>query len=90
MKALEAHFKTVWLVLVLATGLSYGLAELHPGAPLGPITALTLFALAATKGWMVIDVFMGLRHAPPLWRWLMLGWLGVVCAVVAGVYVIRA
>jgi hypothetical protein len=36
----------------------------------------------------VIDVFMGLRHAPRFWRRVMLGWLGVVTLVLASLVVL--
>jgi len=34
--------------------------------------AVLLAALG--KAWLIADGFMELRHAPPLWRWLLLGW----------------
>ena len=41
-----------------------------------------IFALAALKGsWVTLD-FMELRHAPRLWRWLVLGWLGAVLSLI--------
>jgi hypothetical protein len=46
--------------------------------------AAGVFALAALKGALVILDYMELRHAPPLWRRLLLGWLaGVVTLILA-------
>lgn len=74
----------VWLVLVLATGLSWALAEQQPaGQPLGAAVVLGLFGLAVLKGALVIDEFMGLRQAPPLWRRVLMGWLLLVCGALA-------
>ncbi len=86
MKRLIHPANAVWLILVLATGLSYWVAEGRPGQALGPMLVGLLFTLAAVKGWLVIDVFMGLRQAPSFWRRIMLGWLVAVCALLALIY----
>ena len=69
-----------WLILLALTGLSTGLAETHlPGATvLVPVLVATLL-----KGRIVIDAFMGLRHAPVLWRVTVLGWLVAVVGLIA-------
>jgi Prokaryotic Cytochrome C oxidase subunit IV len=73
-----------WLALVLATGATLWLGE-HAGA-WGPASAVLVLALAAFKGWLVVDEFMGLRQAPVLWRRLLLGWLLGVCALVGALH----
>ena len=45
-----------------------------------------LFSLAVVKGWLVNDVFMGLRRVPIFWRSIMLAWLVVICALLALIY----
>jgi cytochrome c oxidase subunit IV len=87
MKRLIHPANVVWLILVLATGLSYWVAEGRPGQ-LGPLRVGLLFALAAVKGWLVIDCFMGLRRAPAFWRRIMLGWLLAVCALLALIHAV--
>lgn len=42
------------------------------GASAGLSTAILLVALG--KAWLISDGFMELRHAPRLWRCLLLGW----------------
>lgn len=37
------------------------------------LASAVLFA-ALGKAWLITDGFMELRHAPRLWRWLLLGW----------------
>jgi glycerol uptake facilitator-like aquaporin len=69
----------VWTVLVVATGLTYAAGEF--GSP-GRALIATVLLLACGKGALVILDFMELRHAPPLWRRVVLGWL---FAVVAGI-----
>jgi hypothetical protein len=71
--------------LLLTTGLSYWVAEHGGNTPLGVGGIAALFVLAVAKGWLVIDVFMGLRQAPRLWRRLLLGWLLTVCLVLASI-----
>ncbi len=88
MKRLFTPVNIVWIILVLATGLSYWIAEGRPGQALGPLRVGLLFALAAVKGWLVIDFFMGLRRAPVFWRRIVLGWLVAVCALLALVYAV--
>lgn len=73
------------LLLALATGLSYALGEHAPDRPLGPLALLLIFALAGLKGWLVVDVFMGLRTAPRFWRWLLRAWLLLVCGLLFGI-----
>ncbi|ONH55718.1 Cytochrome C oxidase subunit IV [Pseudomonas cedrina] len=34
--------------------------------------------LAVAKAWVIVEGFMELRHAPRLWRGMMLGWAFVV------------
>ena len=86
MKRLFNPANVVWIILVLATGLSYEIAEGRPGHALGPLLVGLLFALAAVKGWLVIDVFLGLRWAPVFWRRIVLGWLVAICSLLALVY----
>lgn len=88
MKRLSNPANVVWIILVLATGLSYWVAEERHGRVLGPTLVGLLFALAAVKGWLVIDFFMGLRRAPAFWRRIVLGWLVAVCALLTLVYAV--
>lgn len=67
-----------WLGLVL---LSVGSVQLgNAGAGLSLAAAVLLAALA--KAWLIADNFMHLRHAPPLWRGLLLSWPLLVGALV--------
>ncbi len=78
MNWLRNPYNRVWLALAAASIASYGIGEHQAGHSLSAAATVLLFGLAITKGWLVIDVFMGLRTAPPLWRRLVLGWLLVV------------
>lgn len=80
---------TVWLVLVVATGMTFAAGEFSqfgsPGRPL----IVGVLALAVLKGCLVILDFMELRHAPALWRRGVIGWLllvvsGIVLAYLKG------
>lgn len=71
----------VWLMLFVATGMTYWVGEHNAGHALNAEAVWLVFGLACVKGWLVIDVFMGLRNAPKFWRWLLLGWLVVVALV---------
>ncbi len=47
-----------------------------------------LGVLTVVRGVVVIQVFLEMRHAPALWRWLLLGWLALVIALVALAYLL--
>jgi len=78
------RFSLTWLVLLVLTVLSAGLGELAAGALL-PALGLVL---AAVKGQLVLDVFMGLGRAPRLWRLIMSGYLMVLVSALTGLYLL--
>jgi hypothetical protein len=59
-----------WLGLAVLSVASVQLGS--GGATLLLGAAVLLVALG--KAWLIADGFMELRHAPSLWRWLLLGW----------------
>ncbi|VVO39349.1 cytochrome C oxidase subunit IV family protein [Pseudomonas fluorescens] len=48
------------------------------------LLSITILLVAVVKAWLIADGFMEMRHAPRLWRSLMLSW-AVALAVVVGV-----
>ena len=70
----------VWLLLVIATGITFAAGEF--GTP-GRGLIIGVLALAFFKGRLVILDFMELRHGPSLWRRAVLGWLFLgICGIV--------
>lgn len=59
-----------WLALAVLSVTSVQLG--NAGATLLMASAVLLAALG--KAWLIADGFMELRHAPRMWRWLLLGW----------------
>jgi hypothetical protein len=47
-----------------------------------------MFVLAGAKAYWVIYDFMEIRHAPQLWKRLLLGWLGLVVTGILLAYAI--
>ncbi|WP_367375182.1 cytochrome C oxidase subunit IV family protein [Pseudomonas lini] len=47
------------------------------------LLSVVILLVAVGKAWLIADGFMEMRHAPRLWRWLMVSW-AVVLAVVVG------
>ena len=72
-----------WLILVLATGITWYLGEVG-AAGTGAIVAM--LAIAFVKGRLVILDFMELRRAPVLWRLLLEGWLLLVSSLILLAY----
>jgi hypothetical protein len=73
----------VWFVLAAATAVTWLAAERGDA---GFVLVGFVFALALVKGSLVALEFMELRHAPALWRWIVLGWLLVVIAFILLAY----
>lgn len=65
-----------WLGLAALSVTSVQLG--NAGATLLMTGAVLLVALG--KAWLIADGFMELRHAPRMWRWLLLSWPVVLAA----------
>ena len=82
MKRLLHRTNAIWLALLAATALTTWLGERAGAQGLGAGTALVVMALSAGKGCLIVLDYMELRHAPALWRRLLLGWLAAVVLLV--------
>ena len=76
----------IWLVLLMATATTYWLGESGLPGNLGMVPVLLMFGMAFIKGLFVIYDFMELRHAPRLWRQLLVGWLVFVTGMLLLAY----
>ena len=72
-----------WLLLIIATGITWYLGEV--GAA-GTAAIAAMLVIAFIKGRLVILDFMELRAAPRLWRLLLEGWLILVSALILLAY----
>jgi hypothetical protein len=68
----------IWLLLLAATGVTFWLGESGLSGSAGMTAVLVMFGLAFVKALLVMQDFMELRHAPALWRRLLVGWLMLV------------
>ena len=76
-----------WLLLLALTAATYAIGESGlAGGSASMALTLALFALTFVKGLVVILDFLELRHAPALWRWVVLVWLAVVLAAIVLAY----
>lgn len=82
MKRLPRRIDAIWLALLAATAITAWLGERAGAHGLGAGAALLVMSLAVGKGCLIILDYMELRHAPPLWRRLLLGWLATVVVLV--------
>jgi cytochrome c oxidase subunit IV len=46
------------------------------------LISIAILAVAVTKAWLIADGFMELRHAPRLWRRLVLSWAVLLATVI--------
>lgn len=83
---LNNKINRIWLALVVATLITFSLGESGLSGRAGIAPVLLMFVLAYGKGMLVILDFMELRHAPALWRRLMVGWLSLVLMAIVLAY----
>jgi hypothetical protein len=76
----------IWLALLFATGVTYWLGESGLSGSAGMTPVLLMFGMAFVKGFLVIYDFMELRHAPRMWRVLLVGWLTFVTSMIVLAY----
>ncbi|MFH1660817.1 MAG: hypothetical protein FD131_4879 [Rhodocyclaceae bacterium] len=81
--ALKNPAHRAWLILMVATGLTWYLGEV--GAA-GTIAIVAMLVIAFVKGRLVILDFMELREAPMMWRILLEGWLILVSSLILLAY----
>jgi hypothetical protein len=76
----------VWLILLAITATTYWIGEAGFSGHGSMAPVLVMFALAFIKGLLVSLDFLELRHAPALWRWVVVGWLILVLALIVLAY----
>jgi hypothetical protein len=83
MNALKNSAHRAWLVLLVATSITWYLGEVGAADTLSIVAML---AIAFVKGRLVILDFMELRGAPLMWRLLLEGWLILVSSLILLAY----
>jgi heme/copper-type cytochrome/quinol oxidase subunit 4 len=73
----------ILMILVLASGLSWLLAE---GAIAARLSTSAVILIAAIKINLVVTYFMELDWRPRPWRLLLTGWIGLVTLAILGGY----
>ncbi len=81
--ALKNPANRAWLVLIVATAITWYLGEV--GAA-GTTSIVAMLVIAFVKGRLVILDFMELRSAPLMWRLLLEGWLLLVSGLILLAY----
>ena len=76
----------IWVLLMGCTLVTYILGESGWAGQHGRIALGVMFLLAFVKAFLVAYDFMELRHAPSLWRRLVLGWLVLVISAIVAAY----
>ena len=75
----------IFALLALATLASWWLGEgaAGSGQHLGQLATALVLALSALKGTLIALDYMELRHAPAMWRRVVMGWLVVVLGLIS-------
>lgn len=81
------HVRT-WLILLAITAITYWVGEGGLAGQASIVPVLLIFALAFAKGLLVCLDFLELRHAPALWRWIVIGWLLAVLSLIVLAYAV--
>lgn len=68
-----------WMALAV---LSAGTVALGHVAASG-LVSIAILAVAVAKAWLIADGFMELRHAPQLWRRLVLSWAALLAIAIS-------
>ena len=71
------HLNRIWVFMVIATLITFTLGESGLTRMGSAWTVSLMFLLAYAKGIIVILDFMELRHAPAIWRVVLIGWATV-------------
>lgn len=74
-----------WLILMMLTLLSVVIGAFWHDSG---YFIIMIFAIVFIKGQQVTDVFMELKHAPKLWRLLLLGYVLILPAILALLYLV--
>ena len=83
MSFLQNPIHRAWLILMIATAITWYLGEVG-AAGTGAIVGMLLIAFV--KGRLVILDFMELRQAPRMWRLLLEGWMLLVGSLILLAY----
>lgn len=82
----HASFVRTWLVLLCITAITYWVGEGGLAGQAAIVPVLLVVILALVKGLLVCLDFLELRHAPAMWRWLVMGWLVAVLSLIVLAY----
>lgn len=82
----ELSLNRAWLLLLVMTGITYAVGESGLLAQGSVAVVAGVLGLAFIKGLVVAQDFLELRHAPGLWRRLVVGWLVVVLGLIVLAY----
>ena len=83
MPAILLNPHRTWLLLILATATTFWVGV---ESGIGLATGAATLAITWVKARLVVLDFMELRHAPPLWRRILEGWLIVVTTLMLAAY----
>lgn len=87
MKKTWRVFALSWSWLILLTLISVGVGQYFQYEAVNSMVFIAVVMLIiALKGQQIIDVFMELKHAPTIWRNIMLAYVIVIPLIITLIY----
>lgn len=87
MKKVSHQYALSWFWLVLLTLASVAAGYYFQNPTFNSVFFIAVVMLIiALKGQQVIDVFMELKHAPPIWRNIMLAYVVIIPLIITLIY----
>jgi cytochrome c oxidase subunit IV len=80
------HYSLLWFAMMLLTLMSYAIAKMGFE---GQLFVGFVLVAAFIKGQIIIDAFMKLKWAAPLWRYIASCWLFTVSLAIMGLYFLK-
>lgn len=79
-----------YLILIVLTLISALFAEFSHSVAVVSETVIVIIVslIVIIKGQQIVDIFMELKHAPKLWRSLMLSYVVLLPTIIAAIYLI--
>jgi hypothetical protein len=78
----------IYLIVLTIISAFMGEVELNLTRDIASIFLVAILMISTFKGLQIIDTFMELKHAPKLWRKLLLSYVVLIPTIIALIYIL--